>query len=274
MRTGGWTSQIFVRIHIHAFCIRPPTWHHVRPIAYPPYSSIHVQLHHIHRSKVWSNTAQDMFLRPPRIRKYSNLSTPFRIDSIWKRRILELLELYQKANLMKKLVKTQLSCQLEIPSRYVGVWKSQDEFSKRVAKRYIDHLAIINFCICLQAAWEGMALTFQFAWFNGGPAALVYGCILSGIGSTAVALALGEMASMCSVSPGSVKHLQTTDLLQDPQRRRTISLVCPLCAASTSFLGLHARLDHNHGLDVQRLCIHVRSLEYGVRTHHLQLSRL
>lgn len=63
-------------------------------------------------------------------------------------------------------------------------------------QRYIDHLAIVNFCICLQAAWEGMALTFQFAWLNGGPAALVYGCILAGIGSTAVASSLGEMASM------------------------------------------------------------------------------
>lgn len=34
------------------------------------------------------------------------------------------------------------------------------------------------------------------ALLNGGPAALVYGCIISGIGSTAVALSLGEMASM------------------------------------------------------------------------------
>jgi amino acid permease len=63
-------------------------------------------------------------------------------------------------------------------------------------KRYIDHLAIINFGFCLQAAWEGMALTFSFALSNGGPAALVYGCIVSGIGSTAVATSLGEMASM------------------------------------------------------------------------------
>ncbi|KAH7384613.1 amino acid/polyamine transporter I [Pyrenochaeta sp. MPI-SDFR-AT-0127] len=62
--------------------------------------------------------------------------------------------------------------------------------------RYITHFAIINFSFCLQAAWEGMALTFQFAWLNGGPAALVYGCIVSGIGSTAVAASLGEMASM------------------------------------------------------------------------------
>lgn len=41
-----------------------------------------------------------------------------------------------------------------------------------------------------------MALTFQFAWLNGGPAALVYGSIVAGIGSTAVAASLGEMASM------------------------------------------------------------------------------
>jgi hypothetical protein len=31
---------------------------------------------------------------------------------------------------------------------------------------------------------------------NGGPAALLYGAIVAGIGSTAVAASLGEMASM------------------------------------------------------------------------------
>ncbi|OAL49105.1 amino acid transporter [Pyrenochaeta sp. DS3sAY3a] len=74
--------------------------------------------------------------------------------------------------------------------------ESSEELPRNVFHRYIDHLAIINFGLCLQAAWEGMALTFQFAWQNGGPAALVYGSLLSGIGSTAVAASLGEMASI------------------------------------------------------------------------------
>jgi amino acid permease len=36
----------------------------------------------------------------------------------------------------------------------------------------------------------------QYALLNGGPASLVYGAILAGFGSTAIATSLGEMASM------------------------------------------------------------------------------
>ncbi|KAF2001658.1 amino acid transporter, partial [Amniculicola lignicola CBS 123094] len=62
--------------------------------------------------------------------------------------------------------------------------------------RYINQYAIINFTFCLQCAWIGYSITFQFAWANGGPAALVYGPIVAGFGSTAVAMSLAEMASM------------------------------------------------------------------------------
>lgn len=63
-------------------------------------------------------------------------------------------------------------------------------------QRYINQLAINNFGFTLQVAWEAVGLSFQLAWPNGGPAALVYGSMITGIGSTLVALALGEMASM------------------------------------------------------------------------------
>ncbi|KAF2185564.1 amino acid transporter [Zopfia rhizophila CBS 207.26] len=68
--------------------------------------------------------------------------------------------------------------------------------SSNVFERYINLVAIVNFGFTLQAGWETVGLTFQFALFNGGPASLVYGCILAGIGSTAIATSLGEMASM------------------------------------------------------------------------------
>jgi len=63
-------------------------------------------------------------------------------------------------------------------------------------QRYINALAINNFGFTLQTGWEGVGLTFQFAWLNGGPAAIVWGSLIAGIGSTLVATALGEMASM------------------------------------------------------------------------------
>ncbi|KAA8624967.1 hypothetical protein TUN199_09426 [Pyrenophora tritici-repentis] len=67
---------------------------------------------------------------------------------------------------------------------------------KGVFQRYINQLAINNFGFTLQVAWEAVGLSFQLAWPNGGPAALVYGSMIAGIDSTLVALALGEMASM------------------------------------------------------------------------------
>ncbi|KAF9701300.1 hypothetical protein EKO04_000141 [Ascochyta lentis] len=65
-----------------------------------------------------------------------------------------------------------------------------------VFQRYINQLAINNFGFTLQVAWEAVGLSFQLAWLNGGPAALVYGSFIAGIGSVLVATALGEMASM------------------------------------------------------------------------------
>ena len=63
-------------------------------------------------------------------------------------------------------------------------------------ERYINQLAINNFGFTLQVAWEAVGLSFQLAWLNGGPAALVWGSMIAGIGSTLIAIALGEMASM------------------------------------------------------------------------------
>lgn len=65
-----------------------------------------------------------------------------------------------------------------------------------IEKRYINPQAIVNFGFTLQAAWEASAASFQFSLLNGGPASLVYGSIVAGIGSTAIAISLAEMASL------------------------------------------------------------------------------
>jgi amino acid permease len=39
-------------------------------------------------------------------------------------------------------------------------------------------------------------VSFQFSLLNGGPASLVYGSLVAGLGSTAIATSLAEMASM------------------------------------------------------------------------------
>lgn len=55
---------------------------------------------------------------------------------------------------------------------------------------------MVAFGLTLQASWEGIAVTFQSSLLNGGPASMVYGAILGGTGSMAIALSMAEMASM------------------------------------------------------------------------------
>jgi choline transport protein len=63
-------------------------------------------------------------------------------------------------------------------------------------QRYINLSSVIYFSIIVLCSWEGMAITFQFALLNGGPAALIYGCFIVGFGGIAVAYSMAEMASM------------------------------------------------------------------------------
>lgn len=70
-----------------------------------------------------------------------------------------------------------------------------------------------------------MGLTLQYVLYNGGPASLVYGSILAGIGSTAIATSLGEMASM-SVWPAYLDSpkLYPTTLTQTAAAIRQLAL--------------------------------------------------
>lgn len=74
--------------------------------------------------------------------------------------------------------------------------KNVPERPKPMLERYINLPSCVNFELVTQAAWETIAITFQFSLLNGGPASMVYGGILAGFGATAVAMSLGEMASM------------------------------------------------------------------------------
>lgn len=62
--------------------------------------------------------------------------------------------------------------------------------------RYISLVPSVAFNAVLQASWSAVAVSFQAGLLNGGPTSLVWGMLLSWIGTTAVAASLGEMASM------------------------------------------------------------------------------
>lgn len=63
-------------------------------------------------------------------------------------------------------------------------------------EKYINFVSAINFGFILQCSWEAAAVTFQFSLSNGGPAAMFYGSLFAGIGTTTVAISLAEMASI------------------------------------------------------------------------------
>src|ERR1700733_11066295 len=54
-------------------------------------------------------------------------------------------------------------------------------------QKYINFVSAINFGFILQCSWEAAAVTFQFSLANGGPAAMFYGSLFAGIGTTTVA---------------------------------------------------------------------------------------
>jgi choline transport protein len=70
------------------------------------------------------------------------------------------------------------------------------EAPKGQLDKYISLKPMVAFGLCLQGSWESIAISFQGSLLNEGPVSLVYGIMLTAMGSSAIALSLGEMASM------------------------------------------------------------------------------
>ncbi|KAK9416764.1 putative Amino acid permease [Seiridium unicorne] len=64
-----------------------------------------------------------------------------------------------------------------------------------LVESYISYLPILYFGFTLQACWEAVGLSLQLNLLNGGPASLVYGGLVTSVGSILIALSLAEMAS-------------------------------------------------------------------------------
>ena len=63
-------------------------------------------------------------------------------------------------------------------------------------QKFLGTKSTVAFAFNLQASWESAAITLQTSLLNGGPTSMVYGLMLSGVGSTALAASFGELASM------------------------------------------------------------------------------
>ncbi|KAF2092918.1 amino acid transporter [Rhizodiscina lignyota] len=89
----------------------------------------------------------------------------------------------------------------QMPSEEVGEvaltdLESSSAQSPQKLDRYIRKIPSYFFDTIVLASWETVAVSFQFAIFNGGPVAMVYGSIIASIGMTAVAASLAELASI------------------------------------------------------------------------------
>ncbi|EON66704.1 hypothetical protein W97_05950 [Coniosporium apollinis CBS 100218] len=68
--------------------------------------------------------------------------------------------------------------------------------SIRRLDKYITLKPAIAFGLTVLASWEGIAMTVKSTLINGGPTALVYGLVLAGLGTLALAASLAELASI------------------------------------------------------------------------------
>lgn len=61
---------------------------------------------------------------------------------------------------------------------------------------YLRYAILIWFGFVSQCSWEASGFGIQLSLANGGPASLLYGTLIAGIGSALIALSLGEMAAL------------------------------------------------------------------------------
>ncbi|OOQ88338.1 amino acid permease [Penicillium brasilianum] len=66
---------------------------------------------------------------------------------------------------------------------------------KQQLEKYINFFSSVAFSTCLLATWESASGGLQAGLYNGGPAAIIYGMLLSTLGNLAIACSLAELAS-------------------------------------------------------------------------------
>ncbi|KAJ5539518.1 amino acid permease [Penicillium frequentans] len=77
-----------------------------------------------------------------------------------------------------------------------GAYESVAMRQKQQLDRYLNFFSSVAFSACLLATWESAGGSLQAGLYNGGPAAIVYGIILSTVGNMAIACSLAELASL------------------------------------------------------------------------------
>ncbi|KAB8207957.1 Amino acid permease [Aspergillus parasiticus SU-1] len=77
-----------------------------------------------------------------------------------------------------------------------GGYESATMRQKQQLERYLNFFSSVAFSACLLATWESAGGSLLSGLYNGGPAAIVYGIILSTVGNLTIACSLAELASL------------------------------------------------------------------------------
>ncbi|KAJ6153695.1 hypothetical protein N7470_006654 [Penicillium chermesinum] len=99
-----------------------------------------------------------------------------------------------------------------------GMTSGSTSNSRRMDRKF-GTLSILSLSLTLLSSWESIGNNYADGLANGGPAGLVWGMVLSLIGTMAMALSMAEMTSICPLA-GAQYHW--TAVLA-PQRIRTVS---------------------------------------------------
>ncbi|KAL2835863.1 amino acid/polyamine transporter I [Aspergillus pseudoustus] len=93
----------------------------------------------------------------------------------------------------------EMKSESAVRSDPVGVvygYQSATMRQKQQLERYLNFFSSVAFSACLLATWESAGGSLLSGLYNGGPAAIVYGIILSTVGNLAIACSLAELASL------------------------------------------------------------------------------
>ncbi|KAJ5385294.1 amino acid permease [Penicillium concentricum] len=77
-----------------------------------------------------------------------------------------------------------------------GGYESSTVREKQHLEKYLNFFSSVAFSACLLASWETAGGSLLSGLYNGGPAAIVYGIILTTVGNLSIACSLAELASI------------------------------------------------------------------------------
>ncbi|KDQ07546.1 hypothetical protein BOTBODRAFT_59943 [Botryobasidium botryosum FD-172 SS1] len=122
------------------------------------------------------------------------------------------------------LTTAQMSAMQPEPSSELDASTGEDSFGyKHEMGQRFSVLSLIGLAFAIANSWLGMALTLGVSLPSGGPSVVLWGDIVAGVGSMALASSLAEI---CSVYPTAAGQYYWTAALASPQHYRILSWVC------------------------------------------------